>query len=74
MRKKFQITYYQKILLDCGESALNICKDVLYKQHKFLKEGKNKWSTMAWTFNTTLVTEIILKFPELNRSAEIYTK
>ena len=29
---------------------------------------------MAGTFNTSFVTEIILKLPELNHSAEIYTK
>ena len=29
---------------------------------------------MAGTFNTILVTEIILKHPELNQSAEIDTK
>ena len=29
---------------------------------------------MAGTFNTTLVTDIILKHPELNHSAEIYAK
>ena len=28
----------------------------------------------GWTFNTTFVTEIILKFLELNQSAEIYAK
>ena len=29
---------------------------------------------MAGTFNTTVVTEVILKLPLLNHSAEIYTK
>ena len=29
---------------------------------------------MAGTFNTTFVTEIILKLPESNYSAEIYAK
>ena len=29
---------------------------------------------MAGTFNTSFVTEIILKLPELNHSAEIYAK
>ena len=29
-------------------------KDVLYERHKILKEKKNKWSTMAGTFNTTV--------------------
>ena len=34
----------------------------------------SKQFTMAGTFNTTFVTEIILKLPELNHSAEIYAK
>ena len=29
---------------------------------------------MAGTFNTTFVTELILKLPELNHSADIYVK
>ena len=49
-------------------------KDVLYKRRRILKDKKNKRSTMAGTFNTSFVTEIILKLPELNHSAEIYTK
>ena len=63
-----------KILLDSSSSASTICKDVLYKQHKILEDKKNKWSTMVGTFNTTFVTEIILKLSELNHSAEIYAK
>ena len=27
--------------------------DVLYERHKNLKDKKNKWSTMAGTFNAT---------------------
>ena len=38
------------------------------------KDKKNKRSTMAGTFNTTFVTEKILKLPELNHSVEIYAK
>ena len=49
-------------------------KDVIYKHHKIVKDKKNKWSTMAGAFKTTFVTEIILKLPELNHSAEISTK
>ena len=63
-----------KILLDSSASALIICKDVLYKQHKILKNKKNKRSTMAGTFNTIFITEIILKLPELNHFAKIYAK
>ena len=64
-----------KILLDSGASALIVRKDVLYKRHKILKEQKNKWSTMAGTFNTTtFVTEIILKISEMIHSAEVYAK
>ena len=32
-----------KILLDSGASASIIRKDVLYKQHKTVKDKKNKW-------------------------------
>ena len=41
---------------------------MLYVRHKILKDKKNKWSTVAGTFNATFVTEIILKLPELNHS------
>ena len=63
-----------KILLDSGTSALIVRKEVLHERHKILKDKKNIWSTMARTFNTTFVTDIILKLPELNHSAEVYTK
>ena len=63
-----------KILLYSSASALIIRKDVLYECHKILKDKKNNWSTMAGTFNTTFVTETILKLPELNDSGEIYAK
>ena len=63
-----------KILLDSGASASNVCEDVLYKRHRILKDEKSKWSTMEGTFNTTFVTEIILKLPELNHSTKIYAK
>ena len=41
---------------------------------EFVKDKKNKWSTKAGTFNTTFVTKIILKLPELNHSAELNAK
>ena len=63
-----------KILLDSSASALIVHKDVLYERHKILKDKKNKRSTMAGTFNTTFVTEIILKLPELIHFVEIYAK
>ena len=62
------------ILLDSGASALIIHKDVSYNRQQILKDKKSKWSTMAGTFNTTFVTEITLKLPELNHSAENYKK
>ena len=65
-----------KILLDSGASAIAsiIHKDELNERHRIQKDKKNQWSTMAATFNTSFVTEIILKLPELNHSAEIYEK
>ena len=60
-----------KILLGSSASASIVRKDVLYKRHKILKDKKNKWSTMVGTFNTTFVTETLLKLLELNHSAEI---
>ena len=64
-----------KILLQGGTSASIIRKDVLYKRHRILKDKKNKWSTISGTFNITFVTEIILKLPELNHSADhLYNK
>ena len=59
-----------KILLDSGASASIVRKDMLCERHKILKDKKNKWSTMAKNFNTSFVTQIILKLPELNHSAE----
>ena len=53
-----------KILLDSGASASIVRNDVLYERHKILKDKTNKWSTMAVTFNTTFVTEIMLKLPK----------
>ena len=61
-----------KILLDSGASASIVQKDVLHKHLRFLKDKKNKWSIMAWTFNTTFVTELKLKLPEINHTLEIY--
>ena len=49
-------------------SASIIRKDVLHERHKILKDKKNKWSTMAGTFYTILVTEIILKLLELRNA------
>ena len=43
---------------------------VLYKRHRIFKEKKKKWSTMAGTFNTTPVTEIILKLLEIKSLRE----
>ena len=71
---KYSNVHTIKIYLYNGASASIIRKDVLYKRHKFLRDKKNKWSTVAGTFNTTFVTEIILKIPELNHPAEIYAK
>ena len=42
-----------------GASASIVRKDVLYGRHRNLKDKKNKWSTMAGTFNTIFVTKII---------------
>ena len=53
-----------KILLDSGAGASIVRKDILYKRHRIFKDKKNKWSTMAGNFNTTFVTETILKFLE----------
>ena len=63
-----------KKLLDSGAGASIVRKDVLYKRHKILKDKKNKSLTTAGTFNTSFVTEIILKLPALNHSAEIFAK
>ena len=51
--------YTTKILLDSGASASIVRKDFLQERHRILKDKKNKWSTMAGTFNTTFVTVII---------------
>ena len=58
-----------KILLDSGASASIVRKNLSYERNRILKDTKNKWITMAGTFNTTFVKEIILKL-----SSEIYTK
>ena len=63
-----------KILLESEASASIVRKDMLYERHKTLRDKKNKWSSIAGTFNTTFVTEIILKLPKLNHSAEINMK
>ena len=57
------------MLLVSNASALIVHKDVLYINHRILKDKKNKWSTMAGTFNTSYITEIILNLPELNHSS-----
>ena len=49
MAGTFNTTFVTEIILKLPESN----KDVLYKQHKIIKGEKNKWSTMAGTFNTT---------------------
>ena len=58
-----------KILYDSGASASIVGKDILDEGHRILKDKKNKWSTMAGTFNTTFVAEIILKLLKLNQYA-----
>ena len=63
-----------KILCDNGASVLIKRKDIIYEHNQILKDKKNKWSTMARTFNTTFVTETIFKLQELNHSEEIYEK
>ena len=63
-----------KTLLDKSSSVSIVRKTYYTDVTKFSKIKKNKWSTIAGIFNTTFVTEIILKFEELNRSAEIYAK
>ena len=60
----------KKIVSNCQETIIR--KDVLYERP--LKDKKIKWLTMAVTFNTTFVTEIILKLSELNHSADVYAK
>ena len=50
-----------KILLDSGANASVVHKDMWHERHKIFKDKKNKWSTMARTFNSTFLTEIILK-------------
>ena len=57
-----------KFTLDSSASVLIVCKDVLYKRHKILRDKKNKWSTIVGTFNTTFVTEIMLKLLKVNQS------
>ena len=74
MRIKILKYVLSKYFLDSGASASIVCKDVLNERHTILKDKKNKWSTMAGTFNTTFVTKIILKLPELNHSAENHAK
>ena len=48
-----------KILLNSSVSSSIVRKDVWYKRHKILKNKKIKWLTMAGTFNTTFVRELI---------------
>ena len=66
--------YIIEILLDIGASASMVCNDVLYKHHKILKDKKNKWLTIAGSFNNIFVTEIKFKLLELNHIAKIYAK
>ena len=69
-QKKNSKVHTINILLESGASESIIRKNVLYKRHKILKDKKNKWSTMAGIFNTTFVTEIIVKLLKLNNSAK----
>ena len=55
-----------KLLLDSSASASIVCKDVIYKRHRILKDEENKCSTIAGTFNTTFVIKLNLKLPESN--------
>ena len=57
-----------KISLDNVAIVSITHKDVLYERHNILKDKKNKWSTMAGTFYTTFVTEIIFNIPDLKHS------
>ena len=50
------------------------CVKTSYTNTTKFFDKKNKWSTMAGTFNTTLVMELKLKLAEFNHSLEIYTK
>ena len=63
-----------KILLDSGASTSIVCREVLDKRHHLIKKKKNKWSTMAGTFNTSYMTSLNLRLQELNHTAEIYAK
>ena len=63
-----------EILLDSGANGSIVRKDILHERRKILKQKRNKWSTMAKTFNTALLTELKLKLPELNHTVEICAK
>ena len=71
---KNSTVYNIKIYLDSSASASIVCKVVIHECHQNWKDKMNKWSTIAGTFNTTFITEIILKLLELNHSAVIYAK
>ena len=70
MRIKNSKVHTINISLNSGASASNKGTDVLHKRRKIFRDKKNKPSTMAGTFITTSVTEL----PEINPTAEIYTK
>ena len=50
-----------KILLNSSASASIIHKDSLHQRHQIFKDKKNKWLTIAGTFNITFVVELKLK-------------
>ena len=51
-----------------------VCKDILTKYRKILRNKKNNWSTIVGTFNTFYVTYLNLELPELNHTAEFCEK
>ena len=59
------------ILLDSVNSALIVHNDGFHKHHNFLKQNKNKWSTIPVTFITTSTTELKVKLLESNHIKEI---
>ena len=63
-----------KILLDSDACASMVRKNILDKHHQVIKNKKNKWSTIARTFNTFYMTNLDSKLSELNHTTEIYAK
>ena len=63
-----------KILLDSGASASIIHHSYLRKKEFTQDKNIHEWTTMAGTFKTTRTTNIELKLPELNSTANIAVK